>query len=96
MSKSYYNEINLPILPNTSIPKPDNQAWLGGSPGWSLVAYKVPTQLEYFYDIKGAAQLTKVSQKTIRRAIQKGELKVGTFNKLIRIRLEDLLAWMGY
>ena len=96
MSKSSSDVVNLPILPNTPIPKPGFQTWFSGSPGWSLAAFQAPTQLDYFYDIKGAAKLVNVSPKTIRRAIQVGELKVGSFNKLIRIRLDDLLVWMGY
>jgi len=96
MSKSPSDIVSLAILPNTPIPLPGYQPWFAGSPGWSLAAFQAPTQLDYFYDIKGAAKLAKVSPKTIRRAIQVGELKVGSFNKLIRIRLEDLLVWMGY
>ena len=96
MSKSPSDIVSLAILPNTPIPLPGYQPWFAGSPGWSLATFQAPTQLDYFYDIKGAAKLVNVSPKTIRRAIQVGELKVGSFNKLIRIRLEDLLAWMGY
>jgi len=96
MSISPSNFVSLAILPNTPLPLPGYQTWLAGNPDWILATFQPPTQLDYFYDIKGAAKLAKVSPKTIKRAIQVGQLKAGSFNKPIRIRLEDLLVWMGY
>ena len=96
MRKSSSDVVSLPILPNTNLPLPGYQPWFAGRPGWSLAAFQAPTQLEYFYDIKGAAKLVNANEKTIRRAIRNGELKSGSVNKLVRIRLEDLLDFMGF
>jgi excisionase family DNA binding protein len=96
MRKSSSDVVSLPILPNTNLPLPGYQPWFSGSPGWYLAAFQAPTQLEYFYDIKGAAKLVNASEKTIHRAIRNGELKSGSVKKLVRIRFEDLLDFMGF
>lgn len=48
-----------------------------------------------FLDVAGAAAVLRVSTKSIRRAIERGELAHYRFGRAIRIRRDDLDIWFG-
>jgi len=46
-------------------------------------------------DIKKVAQMTSVSQSTIRRAVQKGELKASHTTGKLLFRVEEIERWIN-
>ena len=46
-------------------------------------------------DIKKVAQMTSVSQSTIRRAVQKGELKASHTTGKLLFRIEEIERWLN-
>ncbi|MAV96447.1 MAG: hypothetical protein CMG06_04825 [Candidatus Marinimicrobia bacterium] len=46
-------------------------------------------------DIKKVAQMTSVSQSTIRRAVQKGELKASHTTGKLLFRVEEIERWLN-
>lgn len=60
-------------------PQPTAQALLAAAP---------------YLSVKDAAQVADIDEKTIRRAIDSGDLKAGKAGRQIRITPEDLQDWM--
>jgi excisionase family DNA binding protein len=50
--------------------------------------------LKLFIDKKRAADIVALSPKTIERLIQRGDLRAAKLAGKVRIRCEDLFAWI--
>jgi excisionase family DNA binding protein len=72
----------MPVVISAAAPEPDD----------SSVSRMTRDPLEPFITLREAAEFTKLSERTLRRAIRAGRLPSGGYGRRIRLKRSDLVA----